>query len=127
MTVSMDTKEILKIDLERNHPEVSFEDAYAQYQRLLDVGFKEFKTDTAIFLYIPEGDAVRYHTVNAGSMKELAQGIEDFKKTLTDYKTAYTPLTNPKLEGLVKRYFRKCSKVINGNAVCDLRKTNGLG
>ena len=122
MIASMDTEEIIKADIERNHPEVSFEDAYAQYKRLLNVGFKEFKTDNTIFIYKPEDDKVRYHTVNAGTMKELVDNFDKFKATLTDYKTAYTPITNSKLEGLVKRYFKKTSKVVDGNAVTDLRK-----
>ena len=122
MTVNMDTEEIIKADIERNHDGVTIEDAMKLYQGLLDRGFKEFKTDTTIFLYKPEGKKVKYHSVNAGSMKQLVENFDKFKDELReDYDIAYTPITNPKLEGLVKRYFKKCSKIIDGNAVCQLK------
>jgi hypothetical protein len=122
MIANMDTEEIIMADISKNHEGVTLEKAMELYQGLLDRGFKEYKTDTTIFLYKPEGKQVRYHTVNAGNMKDLVENFDKFKATLTDYDIAYTPITNPKLEGLVKRYFKKCSKIIDGNAVCNLKE-----
>lgn len=121
MTVNMDIKEIIEADIAKNHEGVSVEKAMELFERYLNSGYEAKQINDTVFIYKANKGTVKYHSINAASMKDYVANILEFFGTLQDYNVAVTPLTNPKLKGLIKRYLPKLVHIEGDYAITDLR------
>jgi len=117
----MTIDEIIEADVLKNHEGVTVEEAKSKFNEYVDKGFEVKKIGDTVFLYKAGKTKVYYHSVNAAPMKQYVDNLEKFFKGLKGYTVAGTKLTNPKLEGLAKRYMRGIITIKDGYAIADLR------
>lgn len=121
MTVNMDIKEIIEADIAKNHEGVNAEQAMKIFNSYLNDGYEAKKINDTVFIYKANKDTVNYHSINAAPMKDYVANVMEFFETIKEYDVAVTPLTNPKLKGLIKRYLPKLVHIEGDYAITDLR------
>lgn len=116
----MDIKQIIEADIAKNH-DIGLEEALRIFDSYVKSGYEVTKINDTLFIHKTDKDTVKYHSINAASMKDYVANITEFFQQLKDYNVAVTHLTNPKLKGLIQRYLPKLIHIEGEYAITDLR------
>lgn len=118
----MTQEEIIKIDLEKNYPDLSLEEGLEIFQSYLADGYSVEQINNTLFVYTVDGDVVQYHSINADPLKQYINNVKEFFAMMSDKKKAITTLDEPRLQSVVRRYFSDIIVIHGEYAITNLQE-----
>lgn len=118
----MTPEEIIKIDIQKNNPFVSFKEGLKIFNSYLEDGYSVEQINNTLFLYTIEGDVVQYHSINAEKLKKYINNLKYFFAKMKNNKKAITTIEEPRLKSVIKKHLSDIIIIHGDYAITDLQE-----